>query len=225
MSEPRTLKRRLSCVLMAGPVLLLAADLVGAGAAHPVDPEPTRSAFGAWTAQHVLLLVGTATMVVVFLTLMRLADDGRPTVALGGAVLGVTGVLAAVSILALDFAAVQVAEFGDRATMRSLYQRVLDGPVISALDILQVALPLGVVVLALALLANRRVPRWISAALVVSAFLSGPALPGGVTVLGRLLLLAGLGGIANVGARTLHTPAPPDASDRREDAAIGTVPG
>ena len=200
MASPTQTRRCVFVVpLVAAPFLLLAADVVGIGAAHPLDRA---GGVGAWTAQHVLLLLGTAAMIPVLLALMRLAEERKPWLGLTGAALGIGGVVAAVSILALDFAAVQVAESGDLIAMRAVYARMLGGPVVSALDALQVALPLGTVVLGLVLLGDPPARRAAVVALIASAVLSGPSLPVAVRALGRLLLLTGLVALVGPASRS-----------------------
>lgn len=189
MASPGRYRSALVVTLVAAPMLLLAADVVGMRAAHPLEGV---GGHDAWNAQHVLLLLGTAAMIPALLALMTLAEERSPRLALTGAALGIGGLLAVVSVLSLDFAAVQVAEFGDLAAMRALYTRILDGPIVSVLDGLQVALPLGIVLLGVVLLGHRRVRRVAVLALLASAALSGPALPVAVSVAARLLLLAAL---------------------------------
>lgn len=184
--------------LLTAPLVIVVADVVGAWAHHPlIDPAP-----GPWFWQHVLLLVGTALLLPSTVVLLRLVPQRGGCLGWAGVLLASVGVLANTAIVTLDFVAEELAQSGSRAEMRHLYVQTLDNPALSALDTLQSALPLGIALLALALLLARSVPRSAALALLVAAVFSNPALGLPLRVAGRAALFAGF---ATAATRVVET--------------------
>jgi hypothetical protein len=75
------------------------------------------------------------------------------------------------------------------------YLQLVDNPAIRVFARLQAALPIGLVLLALAMFLSRSVPTRAAAAVAAGAVMGSPALPEAVGVAGKVLLVAGLAGV------------------------------
>ncbi len=182
----------LACVVLA-PLGLLAARILDIGGQ---DPFASPGSSGRFLASHLVSLSATLLLLPAAFFLVSLLPPTRRRAASVGAGLVVLGVVGGAGVFALDFASVELARAGEPNVMRGLFTDMLANPGIRLLRTLEVALPIGLLVLAWALRRKGGVG-WPSAlAIAAGALFSNPALRRPVGLVGALLLVVGLGGIA-----------------------------
>lgn len=134
-----------------------------------------------WMASHFLLAIGMALIAGGAVTAFRLARGrGATLTAVGAAVASVGAALMSLGDLAHGILAYALAGHVDVTTSVAIQEAYFFHPAIAVISFGGMLLPIGVVVLGVALLRSRVVPRWAAIVLLVSpiaitfGFASGP---------------------------------------------------
>jgi hypothetical protein len=172
--------------LVASPLLVLAywltypayGELHGDDVLRAVDHDPSRTALA-----DVFGLLGALLAVTASLVLMRVLARSAPRLAWLGGCLSVVGWISVTALLMTDVLAVEIAHRGPTRELVRLFEDVLANPVVIALNAAAALHVVGGVLLGIALVYSRLVPRW----LAVAAMLA-PAVHLAANVAGQLWL-------------------------------------
>lgn len=171
--------------LVAGSVLSVAGmSLHVPGDGSAADEELVRTIEAQstqWLASHLLLAFGMALFAVGAATAVRIARGrGATLTVLGAATASVGAAFMSLGDIAHGALAYALADRVDDATSLAIQKAYFYHPAIAVISFGGMLLPLGVVVLGIALLRSRVVPRWAALVLLVSpivisfGFASGP---------------------------------------------------
>lgn len=205
-------RRRLGgAALVAAPLVVLAA-----GALHPKEVtdagrqlEIVAGGLNRWYLAHLLYCVGFGLFVPAVLALGGRLRAGAPRLEVWGTALAVTGLVASAGLVATEgFGAWQLAQASDRASAAETFDRLVHSAgVFVPLGVLGLALPAGLIVLAVGLAKTATAPSWVawslaSGALLIAAGLVAALQP--VLVAGLLATAAALGkvGLDDLGGRS-----------------------
>jgi hypothetical protein len=194
--------------LVAGSVLTIAGmTLHVAGDGSPADEALVRTVeaqLTQWLASHLLLAFGMALVAAGVVTAFRVARGRGAALTRAGAALTATGAaLMSFGDLAHGAVAYALAGHVDAATSLASQDAYFSRPAIAVISFGGMLMPVGVLVLGVALLRSRVVPRWAAIALLVSpiaiswGFASGPRM----LVLG-LPFLVGMAALGRAIARS-----------------------
>jgi hypothetical protein len=203
-----TLRRHAGpAALAAGAVLSIAGmALHVAGDGSEADEELVRTieAHSAqWLVSHLLLAAGMTLVAGGAVTAFRMARGrGAALTALGAGVMAVGAVLMSLGDLAHGVLAYALSGHVDPATSLEIQESYFFHPAVAVLSFGGMLLPLGVVVLGIALLRSRAVPRWAAVVLMISPVLISVGFASGtrMLVLG-IPFVVGLGILARAIAR------------------------
>lgn len=194
--------------LAVGSVLTVAGmALHVAGDGGPADAAFIRSVeahTAQWLASHVLLGFGMALIAGGAATVCRLARGrGATLTAIGAATTSVGAALMALGDLAHGAVSYALAGHVDAAASLAIQEAYFTNPVIAVMSFGGMVMPLGVVLLGVALLRSHRVPRWAAIVLLVSPIVISLGFASGarMLVLG-LPFLVGMGALARETARS-----------------------
>jgi hypothetical protein len=176
----------------AGPVALaagaglaiagMALHVAGDGSAADVDLMRTIEAHPTqWLISHLLLAAGMLLVAGGAVSVFRMARGrGAALTAAGAGVMALGAALMALGDLAHGALAYALARHVDPAASLEIQESYFFHPAVAVISFGGMLLPLGVVVLGIALLRSRAVPRWVAVVLLVSpilitiGFASGP---------------------------------------------------
>jgi hypothetical protein len=147
-----------------------------------------------WYLAHLLYVVGFALFVPAVMALGRRLRGEAPGLELWGTALGVVGLVASTALVALEgFGAWQLAQAGNRAGAVETFDRLVHSAgIVVPFAIVGIALPAGLMVLAVGLGRTRTVPAWTSWVLAAGALLLAVGL---VSVI-KPVLLGGIAGLS-----------------------------
>ena len=122
-----------------------------------------------WLISHLLLAVGMALVAGGAVAAFRMARGrGAALTAIGAAVMAVGGFLMSLGDLAHGVLAYALVDQVDPATSLEIQESYFFNPAVAVMSFGGMLLPLGVLLLGIALLRSRAVPRWAAAVLIVS---------------------------------------------------------
>jgi hypothetical protein len=132
-----------------------------------IDAQPTQ-----WLISHLLLAVGMALVAVGAVAAFRIARGrGGAATAIGAGVMAVGGSLMSLGDLGHGVLAYALSGHVDPATSLEIQEAYFLNPAVVVLSFGGMLLPVGVVVVGIALLRSRAVPRWAAGVLIVSPIL------------------------------------------------------
>lgn len=153
--------------LVASPLLVLAywlsypayGEFSGAAIIREVDQAPLMTA-----VSDVFILLGSVLAVPMSLALMRALRGAAPRLALFGGALSALGWMAVTVLVMTDVVAVEIADQGPTEESIHLFEDLLTSPLVIALDIVASLHLVGGVLLGIALIRSRIIPRWLAVA-------------------------------------------------------------
>ena len=144
-----------------------------------VEAQPTQ-----WLISHLLLAVGMALVAGGAVAAFRMARGrGAALTAIGAGVMAVGGFLMSLGDLAHGALAYALIGQVDPATSLEIQESYFFNPAVAVMSFGGMLLPLGVVLLGIALLRSRAVPRWAAAVLIVSPILISVGFASGTRML------------------------------------------
>jgi hypothetical protein len=180
---------------------------VGAAVVHPKETtdiphqlEIVAGGLNRWYLAHLLYVMGFALTVPAVLSLAARLRPAAPRAELWGTGLAVTGLFASTGIVAVEgFGGWQLAQVTDRAAAVDAFDRIgHSAGVVVPFAIVGMALPAGLVVLAVALARTHRVAPWTAWTLAAGAVLVAVGLSAEVKlplVLGLVGLVVAMGSV------------------------------
>jgi hypothetical protein len=174
--------------LAAGSVLTIAGmalHVEGDGSEADVEFVRTVEAQSTqWLASHLLLAAGMALMAGGAVAVFRMARGrGAALTAVGAGAMAVGGVLMSLGDLAHGALAYALSGHVDPATSLEIQESYFFHPAVAVISFGGMLLPLGVVVLGIALLRSRAVPRWAAVVLMISPILISVGFASGTRML------------------------------------------
>lgn len=176
--------------LAAGAVLTVAGmalHVAGDGSEADVEFVETVAAHSTqWLVSHLLLAVGFALVAGGAVTAFRMARGrGGALTAVGAGVMALGGLLMSLGDLAHGVLGYALSGHVDPETSLEIQEAYFFHPAVAVMSFGGLLLPFGVVVLGIALLRSRAVPRWAAAVLIISPVLISVGFASGT----RMLLL------------------------------------
>jgi hypothetical protein len=191
---------------IAAPLLLAVGFAIHpAGASTGAEQlQVIADSLGRWNAAHIVILAGVVPLIPATLGLARLLERRGPWFGLIGAALATVGLVflsALVGAEALGPSAMATLSAADRTGVGPGVQAILDMRGAMPVVLLGLAFQIGLIFLAVGLIATRTIPRWQSALIGLAGVIMVAVNSDQILAVGAVALFAGL---APIGLRTIR---------------------